>query len=278
MFGANKGLRDLGKDTTDYKNYDSAAEKTKRYKEQVYGKKTTTVYVNGNPTEVNTGIIKNIVGFMIVIFIFIFVIPIIEIVLMFMGIMDSSSVTGMDPEVNVNSNNENSFCYKYEDYDEEWVKDYFIALRQTKLTSDSYELFLVDTDFNNVPEMFLKFERQGVVKYFMYYHYNNEVMGEYATVQNLKLYKDIYNGNYVWGSLNMSSITDNAYFTRFDRVQEDISSYIETGINSLDTFYYKYTLVNVSPSSMIIYNVNEDYYDLVDLYLKNNDELNQKIN
>lgn len=286
MFGANKRLRDLGKDNTDYNNYDSASEKTRRYREQVYGQKTPTVYVNGKPMDPESS--KKFIKAFVIIFIVIFCLPFLEIFAIVFSVFDE----GIDEYFDDYTYQENTTIdyedeeeiEKYEEYDEEWVGDYFEELKYNVTSTGPYTLTLIDVDFDGVPELFYEYVREEnnskTYKSYMYFYVGEDARSSFvpANVEE-KLYLDNYTNTLVWGALhNLSTYSDTVRFYRYDRYHNGLAYYTQSDIRNDSEFNTRYTLVHVNISSKTIYDKDVDYYELVDLYLKNSEELKNTLN
>lgn len=285
MFGANKRLRDLGKDNTNYNNYDSAHEKAKRYREQVYGQKGPTVYVNGKPMDPESS--KKFIVVFIVIFFILFGIPFLETFVIAFNVFDEGVEDILNDytyQENTTIDYEDEEVERYEEYDEEWVGDYFEEMKYNTTSTGPYTLTLIDVDFNGIPELFYEYVRaennSKIYKSYMYFYVGDDARSSFvpANVEE-KLYLDNYTDTLVWGALHdVSPSGDTVRFYRYDRYYNGLAYYTQNDIRTDSDFNTRYTLVNVNISSKTIYDKDVDYYELVDLYLKNNEELKNTLN
>lgn len=286
MFGANKRLRDLGKDNTDYNNYDSPSAKTRRYREQVYGQKTPTVYVNGKPMDPESS--KKFIKAFVIIFIVIFCLPFIEIFAIVFSVFDEGVEDYLDDytyqENTTIDYEDEEEVEKYEEYDEEWVGDYFEELKYNVTSTGAYTLTLIDVDFNGIPELFYEYVREEnnskIYKSHMYFYVGEDTRSSFvpANIEE-KLYLDNYINTLVWGGLyKISPYSNSVRFYRYDRYPNGLAYYTQSDITNEEEFNTRYTLVNINISSKTIYDEDVDYYELVDLYLKNSEELKNTLN
>ena len=283
MFGANKRLRDLGKDTTDYSNYDSPKSKTQRYREQVYGQKNPTVYVNGKPLDQEAS--KKVVKIFLVIFFIIFFVPFLEIFALIFGVFDE----GIEEFIDEPAHEENVIVdfdsnEPYDRYEEEWVEDYYNELRYNTTMYDGDTLTFIDVDFNGIPEIFYNYVREEnnskIYKSSMYYYVSDDVRTSFVPAAvDVNLYLDTYTNKLVWGSLyEVSSYMGDIRFYRYDKNSNGLAYYTDTDVSKKDEFDKRYSLIYVNNPSGTIYDLKEDYYKVVDLYLDNQEDLEKSFN
>ena len=277
MFGANKRLRDLGKDTMDYTNYNSPSAKVKRYRQQVYGTNTTNYSGNNNKT------LKPFVIFIILFFVVPTVLPFFFMFVEFFTIFDA--IDGDDIEYTEN----NTIIHeeeKFDEYEEEWVKKYYTFFNTQGININNSEFSFVDLDFNGIPEVFYKTDTtyNGQTYHInrVYYvdDYENikftSVLGDGV----VKLYYSNLENKFLWLSPSVTQYTSGHLFKlyRFDDVKRGKIFNLDYSITNKDMFE-----TNCFPSAftLVYYDINEfdkDYYEIVDDYLLEAERINNFMN
>ena len=283
MFGANKRLRDLGKDTVDYTNYDSAFAKVKRYRQQVYGNNTSY-----NSNKNNSGLGK-VLFFIFIIF---FVVPtVLPFFVLFTDIASEFEDAYEDTNSNLLDNNvilnEDSTIYdKYEDYDVKWIKKYYEFFDTQGINKDNSKFAFVDLDFNDVPEVFYITDTtyNGQI-----YHINRVYfIDDYENVRfanvigsgKVSLYYDSSENKFLWLSPTISQIGTGEilYLYRFDDIKNGKIFNIDYNVNNIDMFENKYSSTGFELKYYEIYDFDDQYYQIVDKYLLEKENINKFIN
>lgn len=278
MFGANKNLRDLGKDNTDYTNYDSASNKVKMYRQQVYGD-SNTVNRNTNKKSSNAGKASVIIAFAMASFFVLYAVSSFDAFFHrdYFPSEYEQNYTYEDEEIDyeeIKKENEE----KYKLYDEEWVKDYFLKLNDELSAYKGYGLSIIDVDFDGVPEIFFQYEKNdnGTLtrKSYMYYYFNDIIIGNDVPFGlEMRIYKDTFTNELFWAGLDKNnSYGENIVLYRFDRINYGIGYYRDHDIRTKEVFETRYSKNSIiwQPCLVSEYDTFSGiYYLLVDEYLAN---------
>ena len=281
MFGANKRLRDLGKDTVDYTNYDSASAKVKRYRQQVYGKNATTYSNNTNKA------VKPLIFFIIFFFVIPTILPFFFMFAEFFTIFDA--VDGNNIEYNENNtiiNEEETTIYKYEDYDVKWIKKYYEFFDTQGINKDNSKFAFIDLDFNRTPEVFYITDTTyngrtyHINRVYFIDDYENVRFANVIGSGKVSLYYDSSENKFLWLSPTISQIGTGEilYLYRFDDIKNGKIFNIDYNVNNIDMFENKYSSTGFELKYYEIYDFDDQYYQIVDKYLLEKENINKFIN
>lgn len=277
MFGANKRLRDLGKETVDYTTYNTPSAKVRRYKQQMYGMNVpVTLKENKDP---NRGL-GCLFGAIAIVFMLPFLVPffmaIVSTMYEFEETVDNLNTDG---EVIVTEEeNDIDIQYKYDQYDEEWVGTYYKYFTQQGLnTYDNVKLALADVNFDGVPEVFYYGEYKNSTSSLnstysinrIYYvnDYNDIKYGSVVPYGNVALYYSIIDKELMW--LNpYESYSKKFWLYEYD-IESGSSLYkVVEGYDTLEAFIGNFESTGYKLEYYKTDDFEDNYYYMVDNYLK----------
>lgn len=278
MFGANKRLRDLGKETVDYTNYNTPSAKVKRYREQVYG--TNTTY-NKNNSSAGKVVLFIFIIFFILPTVLPFFILFTETVNEFEDSFDGTSSSLGDTNITINE--ETTVTEKYDEYDQEWVKKYYKFFYTQNLGYYDPKIAMADINFDDVPEIFYfaTYKRDNATYSLnrIYYidNYQNIVFGTIPNYQDIGLYYSKIDNQLMW--LNPYVFNTQSLWLYKYSVLEKRSIY------EIDNRYTNYEMFN-NDFDFTGYNLeyfeDEDFgvsfYQMVDNYLEKESVIDNYIN
>lgn len=266
MFGANKRLRDLGKDTSTM--YNPSAYDSKNSK-KIYVVNTKN---NGGNQSIGTSNgATSIVKVIAFIYVGIFI-------LSFFGVI-SSAFFDVENEKVVNHKNDSLVVSDV--YEEEWANEFYYYLTQSYATAGIKcdEIALVDLNFDTKPELLIRSIGTGWADYIIEYNgdmkFNNIFVND--DIKELKLYK-YTDGNYKWGVVkNISDVYAldpmlDTYWMNDVLNSNRYEPYIMSTFKSVFDQMYLYTNVEIKFNEMI--ESEEDFKTAIDNYYDLNDEIN----